>query len=274
MFSFIDRLRRIEIAGFQVPRVFGWKADPPDVRDLPFELSGIGDGVTPQREIDLTPHFKEISDQLHLPSCVGNATADLWEAAQSIWKDVPPDKVPHLSRMFVWWGARNLMYPNRAGTVCGTYNRLAMDVVARYGVCTEQRWPYSDRLSTVRPSIMSFREASTNRCDKFYCVGDRGSARVSAVVKALSARHPVLFGTLVGESFPHHRGPGVVGVPTDKLVGGHAMVICGYSKIRNAFRVRNSWSRNWGDDGYFWMSPEYLMWSKTKSLWVPTRGAL
>lgn len=274
MFSFIDRFRRIEIANVQVPRVFGWEADPPDSRDLPFDLSGIGDGVTPAGEIDLTPHFKEISNQFDLPACVGNATADLWEAAQSIWKDIPPSQVPHLSRMFVWWGARNLMNPNRAGTVCGTHNRLAMDVVARYGICTEQRWPYDSTKATTRPSILSFREASPNRCDKFYCIGDTGAARTNAIIKALSAKHPVLFGTLVSESFTQHRGTGVLTVPRDKILGGHAMVICGWSKSKNAFRARNSWSTNWGDNGYFWMSPEFVQWSKTHSIWVPTRGAL
>jgi len=275
MFSIFNRFRRIRIAEVTVPRTFGWVDDPPDTRDLPFSLSGIGSGVTPQGEIDLTPHFKEVSDQFHLPSCVGNATADLWEAAQSIWKDIPPSQVPHLSRMFVWWCARNLMNPNQTGNArSGTFNRLAMDVVARYGICTEVRWPYDTNQATRRPSIMSFREASPNRCDKFYCIGDTGNDRVEAVIKALSAKHPVLFGTKVSKSFVAHKGTATVTIPRDTIVGGHAMVICGWSKTRNAFRARNSWSTRWGDKGYFWMNPDFVKWSRTKSLWVPTRGAL
>ena len=40
----------------------------------------------------------------------------------------------------------------------------------------------------------------------------------------------------------------------DRL-GGHALTIVGYddNKFGGAFRVVNSWGRNWGDNGYFWM---------------------
>ncbi len=38
-------------------------------------------------------------------------------------------------------------------------------------------------------------------------------------------------------------------------LGGHAVTIVGYddNKFGGAFKIINSWSANWGDDGYFWL---------------------
>ena len=70
----------------------------------------------------------------------------------------------------------------------------------------------------------------------------------------------------------HQHGPLVVGMPWHKewddledgavmtaqttanhAEGGHCIAIVGYSKTKNAFRVRNSWGTDWGDNGYAWL---------------------
>lgn len=42
--------------------------------------------------------------------------------------------------------------------------------------------------------------------------------------------------------------------PTGELVGGHAYLIVGFSTDRQAFRVLNSWGRDWGESGRAWVS--------------------
>ena len=37
---------------------------------------------------------------------------------------------------------------------------------------------------------------------------------------------------------------------TEGIDGGHCIAIVGYSKTKNAFRLRNSWGTDWGDNGY------------------------
>jgi C1A family cysteine protease len=41
-------------------------------------------------------------------------------------------------------------------------------------------------------------------------------------------------------------------------VGGHAMLIVGYNRLKNYFIVKNSWGSDWGHDGYAWISYEYI----------------
>lgn len=42
--------------------------------------------------------------------------------------------------------------------------------------------------------------------------------------------------------------------PTGPEAGGHAYLLAGYSRDRDAFRVVNSWGRAWGESGRAWIS--------------------
>jgi hypothetical protein len=274
----------VTISGVRVARNFGWVEDPPDVRDLPFSASPMSACATADSKIvDNSPYFKDISNQFSLPACVANAAADMLEAALVLDKvsaGMPlanaRASTPDLSRMFVWWNARNEMDPNQTNNPnSGTYNRLAMDVGARFGVCTEARWPYDPLKATTRPSIMSYREAFVNTFSSFYSISGEGDARLASVLQALNSKHNVLFGTALANSFLSYPG-GVARRPGafDYIVGRHAMVICGWDPGRQAFKVRNSWGTGWGEAGYCWMHKDYVDWSGTKSLWCATRGSL
>jgi C1A family cysteine protease len=46
--------------------------------------------------------------------------------------------------------------------------------------------------------------------------------------------------------------------PTEKVVGGHAVVGVGYDDSTQHFIVRNSWGTGWGLQGYFMMPYAYL----------------
>lgn len=272
----------ISISGIRVWRNFGWSEDPIDIRDTPFSSSSLAStSVVTTHGFDNSAYFKDVSDQLQLPSCVANATADMMEGATVLDKvltgmsiDQARASTPNLSRLFVWWNAKNEMWPNQASNPnSGTYNRLAMDVLARFGVCTESRWPYDSNNATIRPSIMSYREAVVNRFDAFYSITGQNDDRLTSIVQALGQKHNVLFGTTLDQSFLNYTS-GVIHKPTGTSIGGHAMVICGWDPSRQAFKVRNSWSPSWGESGYCWMHEDYIVWSATKSLWVPVKGAL
>jgi C1A family cysteine protease len=46
--------------------------------------------------------------------------------------------------------------------------------------------------------------------------------------------------------------------PTEKRLGGHAVMAVGYDDAKQVFLVRNSWSKAWGDQGYFYMPYFYI----------------
>jgi C1A family cysteine protease len=45
---------------------------------------------------------------------------------------------------------------------------------------------------------------------------------------------------------------------TESLLGGHAVMAVGYDDEKKYMIVRNSWGKNWGDNGYFYMPYEYF----------------
>jgi C1A family cysteine protease len=45
----------------------------------------------------------------------------------------------------------------------------------------------------------------------------------------------------------------------EEILGGHEVAAVGYDDSTRMFLVRNSWSDEWGQKGYFWMPYEYLL---------------
>ena len=72
-------------------------------------------------------------------------------------------------------------------------------------------------------------------------------------------RGPVVVGTAWFESMFTPDDRGYLNI-AGSLAGGHAYLVRGYSRFRNAFRCTNSWSEAWGQRGEFWLRYADLDW--------------
>ena len=203
-------------------------------------------------------------------NCVANGTADALEAQIAHRQGIDPAQVEDLSRLFIYWNARNLDTPPTNNEDTGSHIRLAFDSVARYGVPSERIYPYDISKVNDRPTIIAYREAIKNRISKFYRITATGEERIKQIKQALCAGNPVVFGTKVAESFKSIRDDRVITNPGGWYIGGHCMVIVGWSEEKQAFEVRNSWGEGWGNRGYCWMDKNYIAANITTDLWVPT----
>ncbi len=70
------------------------------------------------------------------------------------------------------------------------------------------------------------------------------------LVKRALKKGPLMTTMTVYEDFPYYSG-GVYKYTTGAALGGHAVVIEGWSESDNAWIVRNSWGEDWGEKGYF-----------------------
>jgi hypothetical protein len=234
-------------------------------------------------DVDLSSHTTE-TNQFGLSACAGNATGDSIEVLNDIAeKDTAaaegraPNPAVQVSRLFIYSMARSLMDDDGDGQGDidkdeGTYIRLCFEILSRFGVCEETVWPYDEAKVYVAPSIKALRRATGRKIHSYYRIKSVGDDRLDAMVSALRAKHPIVFGTLIDQAFMQTNGPSIISAPTGTTVGGHAMLVVGF--VNGHFLVKNSWGKGWRDNGFCLFTPEYMKWASTWDLWVPTNGTV
>ena len=100
--------------------------------------------------------------------------------------------------------------------------------------------------------------AEAERALQFRIKGwSRFNARDLNAMKAQLARGaPVIFSMRTGGRMRGHRGDGTIENDSAPIYG-HTMLVVGYDDAKKAFRIQNSWGREWGDGGYAWFSYEF-----------------
>ena len=74
---------------------------------------------------------------------------------------------------------------------------------------------------------------------------------------------PVLFGAKLGDRFMKWNNSSAISSDTYNNPGMqhayHAMIVSGYDDNKKAFRVRNSWGNDWGDNGSIWVDYNFFL---------------
>jgi C1A family cysteine protease len=222
--------------------LFHWTRDIPDSRDYRYKNTAakIGDRV------DLRSLCTPIEDQGNLGSCTGQAIAGAIEYLNNR-SGRPTD----ISRLFIYYYERAMI-----GTVnvdSGAYIRDGIKVVFKNGSPLERFWPYNILKFRSRPSNSAITDAVKRRVTLYERISN-----FYGCINALASGYPVIMGFLVYSSFMSREvaRTGIMPYPNvrgESLLGGHAVLLTGYDNDRGHFIARNSWGRNWGDGGYFYM---------------------
>jgi hypothetical protein len=83
------------------------------------------------------------------------------------------------------------------------------------------------------------------------CTTDAGITQVKTL---LAQGFVVPFGSLLDQAFMDWTAGSQPWSFQGPQVGGHAMCIVGYDDAKSAFKVRNSWGPDWGENGYVWIA--------------------
>ena len=228
---------------------YGWIPDRPDQRDLLY--SAIAPKVKLPSIVDLRAECSDVENQGHLGSCTANALAGnlqfLEKVSIKVYKDV--------SRLFIYYNERAL--EGTVGTDSGAMIRDGIKVLAKYGVCWENIWPYDISKFTRKPTAACYKEGLKHCISSYHRL-----QTLDEMFNCLAEGFPFVFGFTVYESFETLKvaQTGIVSMPkkSERALGGHAVMAAGYNQKQKRFIVRNSWGPQWGQAGYFTMPYAYV----------------
>lgn len=228
---------------------YGWLPDLPDFRDCYYRVRR--PSVLLPESIDLRSYCSPVEDQGQLGSCTAQALVGALEFLEG--KDCV--SFSDLSRLFIYYNERKV--EGRINSDSGAMIRTGIKVLKSLGVCPEADWPYDITQFAVKPTIACYTEALNRQITSYERL-----VTVQEMKSCLAEGFPFVFGFTVYESFESRQvaKTGVVPMPAldERTLGGHAVLGVGYDDSKNWFIVRNSWSSDWGDGGYFYLPMDYL----------------
>lgn len=222
-------------------------ADQIDWRDRYYNFA-----KTSLREsVDLRPMATDIEQQSKLGSCTSQAIVGAYELM--LKRDFPESFV-ELSPLFLYYNAR--LQDGTINEDIGAYPRDAIKAAKLYGICRESLWPYNISNFKVRPTDECYKDALNYSISKYYRL-----STVDNITDALNADCPVVAGITVFDEFDEITTANpILKMPRNENqqpIGAHAILFVGYDLNKKLILARNSFGKNWGENGYFWIPFEY-----------------
>jgi hypothetical protein len=237
-------------------RRYGYHKDPVDPRDFgllhnAFPKFRKVSKVTPL--VDLEPLCGPVKDQGDEGACTAFAGTGMREflyrklAKFETTKTTP---LPVFSAAALYYLERQLNNTLDQGD-CGSDGRTSVKVMNQLGVCLDSEDPYVPGNFATAPTAAQLASALKFKAGAYHRLGFQD------MKSCLLSGYGFVVGFNVYESFESKIGSdGMMPVPdivNEQLLGGHEVFFIGYDDSKNAFKVRNSWSKTWGASGNFWM---------------------
>jgi len=227
---------------------FNIKPSLPDDRDYIYR----SDSTKILREqSDLREWDTIIESQDSLGSCGANAITNAYEL---MLVQKYPEHFIHLSRLFAYYNTR-FEYGNIQEDE-GMFLRDGMKSISKFGICSEDLWPYDIEKFDVRPYDECYKDAEKRKILKYQKL-----ISTYYIVEVLNNNNPVVFGMTIYDSFMElNERISTVSFPSrkEKSLGGHAMCMVGYDLKKRLFLAKNSFGSDWGDKGYCWIPFDYI----------------
>lgn len=241
---------------------YGYFRDPIDNRDYSFYSVSrlIREEVdTLPKKVSYRTSLSPVKNQGNLGSCVAFASVALKEWQEQ--KENVNRNEYDLSEKWVYWNCKEIDgYPNSEGTTI----RSSMKILNKQGVPPEKAWPYETKKENIgSPEKWAYMISKWNLISEY-----RRIENLTELKESLASNGPVVGGVLVFDTFYYPKN-GIIDMPIDdsKVLGGHAILLCGYDDEKQLIEFKNSWSDRWGDGGFGYLPYQYIkkycidMWS-------------
>lgn len=230
-----------------LPYTFNIRKSLPDKRDYSFKQ----EYASVRPIVNLTEYDSPIENQGELGSCAAFAVTSAYE---NLVNQKYPNYFSSLSKLYHYYHTR---YIER--TVSLDYGiiqlRDAFKSLKDYCICAEDFWPYNVYKFDVQPLPVAYSD-STKRTIMSYA----SLNNTTEIINAINENYPVVIGMDVFSDFMNLDSSNsllLMPGPMDYSLGGHAMCLIGYSIPEKKLLAKNSFGKDWGDNGYCWIPFEY-----------------
>lgn len=129
------------------------------------------------------------------------------------------------------------------------------DILKTKGISSFLTMPYNGNSCGNTPSGEANNEAQQNKTSQMQRVNKND---INGLKYLLLNRIPILIGIQVYPNLMELEDPFILNSAEGEVIGQHALTIIGYSDDIRAFYVTNSWGKEWGNKGRFWISYDFL----------------
>lgn len=200
---------------------------------------------------DLSAFLPPIGDQGQQGSCTAWATSYYMRSYyEGVSRGQPLTAAQAFSPAYVY----NVTRPSQGVCEGGTSFQQALNVLKTRGAPSIADFPYRYQECARQPDPVVNQVASPYRINNFRSIAES----MDDIKGRLAKGHVVAFSMVLPDSFFEFTGPGIYNDLTSAPdpASGHAMLLVGYDDARQAFRLVNSWGKDWGDQGFMWISYE------------------
>jgi len=205
----------------------------------PAGTTGLPDAYS-WRNVDGTDYTTGVKNQEPCPSCEAYALCAAMETMMQYQRGEL--FTPDLSEMHLFFCA---------GGTCewGVNVSDAADYLVEHGVPDEGCYPDPHRRGDqpCNDTLPGWQNRTVKITDWGWVPRDE-----AAIKQALIEHGPLTICIWVYKDFMYYTG-GVYEHRWGRLDGGHLVTLTGYDDSREAWLVKNSWGKSWGDGGWFWM---------------------
>jgi len=219
--------------------------------------------------LDLSPYCPSVRHQGDVPSCVGWSAGygamTIERAIRNNWNDQNEISENASSALFVY----NLL----ATGDCGALRMPeALKALQEKGNCLARDFDFDIEDCNKEVPEVLIEKAADYRIEEFvrlFNIKDSDTIKINTTKMILAQQKPVVVGMKVLNNFFGIGNGDISWIPTigdQTYAGGHAMVVVGYDdekfnpgrrdvapNMKGAFKIMNSWGKNWGADGFIWV---------------------
>jgi len=144
----------------------------------------------------------------------------------------------------------------------GSYISDALERLETVGISSWEDMPYTDRSCSARPSQQATENAKCAKISSYKLLYSQGYNQLNMddLKGYIANKQPVVIAIEVYKGFDtgYTRLSNNEYIYKDKRLnvnasGGHAITLVGYDDSINAFKIVNSWGKEWANDGYLWI---------------------